>query len=79
MSLPSYVNELDLTNVDLADHHSLTRGIISLNVAFMMLVILVTAIRMSIRLFMVKAAGFDDCTLPHFLTPGLLLQKAAPI
>jgi hypothetical protein len=62
MSLPTYLEGLDLSNVDFQNHHSLTKDVVSLNVAFMTLVCLVTALRMSIRLFMIHAAGLDDCT-----------------
>jgi hypothetical protein len=68
MSLPTYIQNLALDGYDISSHQSLTKDIVSLNVAFMTLVTLMTGIRMSIRLFMIHAAGLDDCTSPFILS-----------
>jgi hypothetical protein len=63
--LSAYISSLGITAADLADHSSLTKSIISLNAAFIAIIILVAAIRLSIRLFMVRNAGLDDCMTAH--------------
>jgi hypothetical protein len=63
--LSAYISSLGITAADLADHSSLTKSIISLNAAFIAIIILVAAIRLSIRLFMVRNAGLDDCMIAH--------------
>jgi hypothetical protein len=70
MLLPSYLESLNVSGLDFDDHHSLTKDIITLNVVFMSFVLVVTGIRMSIRLFLIHAAGLDDCLSPSFLRPS---------
>lgn len=69
MSLLCYIEGLNLSGIDFSDHHSLTKDIVSLNVAFMTLVVFVTGIRLSIRLCMIQAAGLDDCTSASYPFP----------
>ena len=61
MSFPGYLDSLDLSDYDLNNDHSLTKNIVSLNVAFISLIALVIGLRMSVRCFIVHAAGPDDC------------------
>lgn len=68
MSLPSYLDRLSLDpmKIDWSDHNTHTKEIITLNVAFIVVVALVTGLRLFVRLSVKKAAGLDDC---KFHTP----------
>lgn len=57
----TYLAGIDLSDYNTTDTTSLTNTIISLNVAFMILVAIVVVLRMFIRVCVVHAAGLDDC------------------
>jgi hypothetical protein len=63
MSSPSYLSSLNLSGYGLEDEGTLKNEITGLNIAFIALVVLVTVLRISVRVFMIHATGVDNCKL----------------